>query len=140
MYDFMTQMGDPKGDGTGGDSIWGRTFVDEFDKKLLNLRGSLAMANAGPGTNGSQFFIVQASSVPSNMVEQMREMPDYFPSDFVDDYEKFGGTPWLDYHHTVFGQVYDGMDIVNNIANVKVNSSNKPLEDVVINKITVETV
>ena len=56
----MIQTGDPKGDGTGGESIWGKPFADEFSEKLLNLRGAISMANAGPNTNGSQFFINQA--------------------------------------------------------------------------------
>lgn len=59
MEDFMIQGGDPKGNGTGGESIWGGKFADEFDAKLLNLRGSLSMANSGVNTNGSQFFINQ---------------------------------------------------------------------------------
>ena len=138
IKDFMIQGGDPNGTGRGGESIWGMSFEDEFTNELHNLNGALSMANAGPNTNGSQFFIVQASSVPSNMVEQMKEMPDYFPADFVSDYEAVGGTPWLDYHHTVFGQVYEGMDIVNSIANVKVDGNDKPLTDVKINSISVE--
>lgn len=138
IKDFMIQGGDPNGTGRGGESIWGMSFEDEFTNELHNLNGALSMANAGPNTNGSQFFIVQASSVPSNMVEQMKEMPDYFPADFVSDYEAVGGTPWLDYHHTVFGQVYEGMDIVNSIANVEVDGNDKPLTDVKINSISVE--
>ncbi len=139
IKDFMIQGGDPNGTGTGGESIWGMSFEDEFTNELHNLKGALSMANAGPNTNGSQFFIVQASTVPSNMVEQMKEMPDYFPAEFVADYEQLGGTPWLDYHHTVFGQVFDGMDVVDNIANVDVNGNDKPLNDVVIENISVET-
>jgi peptidyl-prolyl cis-trans isomerase B (cyclophilin B) len=111
IKDFMLQGGDPTGTGRGGQSIWGRAFADEFDAGLRNLRGSLSMANAGRNTNGSQFFIVQAAN----------------------------GTPWLDYKHTVFGQVYEGMDVVDNIAGVKVNGSDKPLEDVVITSISIET-
>ncbi len=139
IKDFMIQGGDPNGTGTGGESIWGKSFEDEFTNELHNLNGALSMANAGPNTNGSQFFIVQANTVPVSMINEMKEMPDYFPPDFVEDYEKLGGTPWLDYHHTVFGQVYEGMDIVNSIANVDVDDRDKPLTDVVINSITVET-
>ena len=117
IKDFMIQGGDPEGTGRGGESIWGDSFEDEFDPALHNLRGALSMANAGPGTNGSQFFIVQANSVPGNMLTQMRGMADRgFPEDIVDAYETFGGTPWLDYRHTVFGQVTEGMDVVDKIA------------------------
>ncbi|MBR5923698.1 MAG: peptidylprolyl isomerase, partial [Clostridia bacterium] len=102
-----------------------------------NLRGALSMANAGPGTNGSQFFIVQASSVPANMLEQMRGMSGSFPSDTVDAYETLGGTPWLDFRHTVFGQVISGMDTVDKIAATQVGANDKPIEDVVINSIEI---
>ena len=137
IKDFMIQGGDPTGTGMGGESIWGRSFVDEFDPALHNLRGALSMANAGPNTNGSQFFIVQAYTVPSNMIDQMRDMPDSFPESIVDAYESMGGTPWLDFRHTVFGQVYEGMDVVDKIAATKVGGSDKPVEDVVINGIEI---
>ena len=132
IKDFMIQGGDPTATGCGGESIWGHNFKDEFTPELHNLRGALSMANAGQGTNGSQFFIVQASSVHPNFISQMKELPDYFPAEAVEAYAQVGGTPHLDYHHTVFGQVYEGMDVVDAIASVATNPSDKPLEDVTI--------
>ncbi len=137
IKDFMIQGGDPLGSGIGGESIWGRPFADEFDPKLHNLRGALSMANSGPNTNGSQFFIVQASSVPDGMVDQMKDMPQAFPTPIVEAYENMGGTPWLDFRHTVFGQVAEGMDVVDAIANVKVGGSDKPINDVIIETIEI---
>ena len=140
IKDFMIQGGAPTGTGMGGESIWGHSFEDEFDVKLHNIKGALSMANAGPNTNGSQFFIVQADNVPGNMLEQMKEMPESFPEDIVKAYEEKGGTPWLDFRHTVFGQVVEGIDVVDSIADVAVGTADKPLDDVIIETITVETV
>lgn len=133
----MIQGGDPLGTGIGGESIWGRSFEDEFTPELHNLRGALSMANAGPNTNGSQFFIVQANTVPSNMLEQMKDLPEAFPPECADAYAEMGGTPWLDYRHTVFGQVYEGMDVVDAIANVKTVANDKPAEEVKIENIEI---
>ena len=140
INNFMIQGGDPLGNGTGGESIWGEAFEDEFTPELHNLRGALSMANAGPNTNGSQFFIVQANTVSDELLEQMEMAPEeLFSTEVIDLYKKNGGTPWLDFHHTVFGQVYEGMDVVDKIAAVKVDYfSNKPFNDVTINSITVE--
>ena len=139
IEDFMIQGGDPKGTGTGGESIWGKPFADEFSSELHNFRGALSMANAGPNTNGSQFFIVQADSVSDDLVDQLETASEkLFPLEAVREYENNGGTPWLDYHHTVFGQVFEGMDVVDDIANVKVDFfQNKPLEDVKIQTIEI---
>ena len=137
IKDFMIQGGDPTGTGMGGESIWGRSFEDEFDPALHNLRGALSMANAGPNTNGSQFFIVQASEVPEHLLSQMKEMPEAFPESTVKAYEKLGGTPWLDFRHTVFGQVMEGMEVVDSIANVKVGAQDKPVNDVIIETIEI---
>ena len=137
--DFMIQGGDPTGTGRGGESIWGSSFEDEFDLNLHNLNGALSMANAGPNTNGSQFFIVQASSVDSRLLSQMKQIGEQggFPEQTVADYEAVGGTPWLDFKHSVFGQVYEGMDVVNAIATTRVDMLDKPFEDVVIEKIEI---
>lgn len=113
IEDFMIQGGDPKGDGTGGESIWGEAFEDEFAPELHNFRGALSMANAGPGTNGSQFFIVQASEIPTGYEVQMQL--NGISEDVIKKYQEVGGTPWLDGMHTVFGQVFMGMDVVDKI-------------------------
>ncbi len=100
--DFMIQGGDPTGTGTGGP---GYTFDDEFNDRKVE-RGALAMANSGPNTNGSQFFIVTADSAP-----------------------------WLDGKHTVFGRVTDGMDAVDAISEVDRDSRDKPRDDVTIERV-----
>jgi len=100
--DFMIQGGDPTGTGSGGP---GYTFEDEQSGHPV-VRGALAMANAGPNTNGSQFFIVTA-----------------------------GECPWLDGKHTVFGRVIDGMDVVGAISNVETDGRDRPREDVVIERV-----
>jgi cyclophilin family peptidyl-prolyl cis-trans isomerase len=100
--DFMIQGGDPTGTGTGGP---GYQFEDEFNDNRV-VRGALAMANAGPNTNGSQFFIVTAEA-----------------------------TPWLDGKHTVFGRVTSGMDVVDEIENVDTDPNDKPRDDVTIERV-----
>jgi cyclophilin family peptidyl-prolyl cis-trans isomerase len=100
--DFMIQGGDPDGDGTGGP---GYTFEDEINDHKIE-RGALAMANAGPNTNGSQFFVVTAEACP-----------------------------WLDGKHTVFGRVGDGMDVVDTISQLPANASDRPREPVVIERV-----
>ncbi|GEQ61145.1 peptidylprolyl isomerase [Vagococcus lutrae] len=132
--EFMIQGGDPTGTGMGGESIYGEAFEDEFSDKLFNLKGALSMANAGPNTNGSQFFIVQSNQMPDNMIGQMQDAG--FPEEIVEAYRK-GGTPWLDFRHTVFGHVLDGMSVVEEIANVQRGPQDKPVHDVVIDTIEI---
>jgi len=102
--DFMIQGGDPDGNGTGGP---GYTFKDETSPRKI-VKGSLAMANAGPNTNGSQFFIVTANE-----------------------------TPWLDGRHTNFGEVVLGLDVVEKIGKVQTGQNDKPVKDVIINSIEI---
>ena len=103
--DFMIQGGDPTGTGTGGP---GYTFEDEFNDHKVE-RGALAMANAGPNTNGSQFFIVTAEACP-----------------------------WLDGKHTVFGHVTGGMDVVDTISDVATGAQDKPQEEVRIESLVIQ--
>lgn len=138
INDFMIQGGDPTGTGCGGESIWGHPFEDEFSEDLHNVRGALSMANAGPGTNGSQFFIVQAKEVPESLLGQMAGLRRYFPEEAEQAYREHGGTPHLDYRHTVFGQVYDGMAVVDKIAAVATGGQDRPVEDVVIQTIEIK--
>lgn len=185
--EFMIQGGDPQGDGTGGESIWGKAFEDEFTDNLYNFRGALSMANSGKNTNGSQFFIVQesdGSSYTDSYFDSIEEQNKLSPSkkakqqfqqylnlgyaaedlatygiteatlkanfqrqnagqtQFTDDvrnyYRQVGGTPWLDGKHTVFGQVIEGMDVVDAIAAVSVDDNSAPDEAVVISSISIE--
>lgn len=135
MNDFMIQGGDPSGNGTGGESIWGEAFEDEFSEELFPYRGALCMANSGTNTNGSQFFIVQLKEADDSMIQQMEEAE--WPETILENYKTNGGTPWLWYAHTVFGQVYEGMDIVDAIAKVETDSNDKPEESVIIEKIEI---
>lgn len=135
IKDFMVQGGDPTGTGMGGESIFGGTFEDEFSTEAFNLYGALSMANAGPGTNGSQFFIVQASEVPAQMINQLEGAG--YPAEIIEAYKEKGGTPWLDQRHTVFGHVIEGMDVVEKIAEVETGAQDRPKEDVKIETIEV---
>lgn len=139
LNDFMIQGGDPQGTGRGGKSIWGSAFEDEFDINYHNIRGALSMANSGANTNGSQFFIVQKTKVEDTLIKQMEDIgaEGGFPEDVINAYKELGGTPWLDYKHTVFGHVFEGMDVVDEIAAVEVNTEGKPAEPVIIETIEV---
>lgn len=136
MNDFMIQGGDPLGTGGGGESIYGDFFDDEFSKELYNIRGALSMANLGTrNTNTSQFFIVQRKSVDDTQVKDMEKLN--YPEQIIEAYKTQGGTPWLDQVHTVFGQVVEGMEVVDRIAAVEVDGNGRPSEEILINKITV---
>ena len=146
MNDFMIQGGDPTGTGTGGKCAFEgyETFGDEFGRNLYNLRGAVSMANTGAaGSNSSQFFIVQTKKAQYYTLGDKDGFLKNGGAEWAaKQYEKRGGTAYLDGQfksvtgsgHTVFGQVYDGLDIVDKIAAVKVDANNKPLKDVTIKK------
>lgn len=119
---FMIQGGDPKGDGTGGESIWGEGFGLEVNKNLRHFRGAFSMARSNdPNSQGSQFFIVQNPEVDEDTLAAMRDVGvnssgDGFPDNVVEKYAEVGGYPSLDYNYTVFGQVFEGMEVVDKIA------------------------
>lgn len=140
IQNFMIQGGDPLGNGTGGESIWagknttidaGNGFKDEISAFLYNIRGSISMANAGSGTNGSQFFINQNTT---DMSEQLSTSK--YPNKIIEAY-KNGGNPNLDGRHTVFGQVITGMEIVDKIASSETEANDKPKQDIRIEKIDI---
>lgn len=181
IADFMIQGGDPTATGTGGQSIWGKTFEDEFDKKLVNITGAVAMANSGVDTNGSQFFINDPGTKDSkDKYKSWEEYKNYYISGletykeqfkeqysskypnweelFNSSYYESNGTPvfseipdelWKLYYeqganlhldgayrasggHTVFAQVYKGLDVVDAIEKVETDDNDKPTTDVVI--------
>ena len=136
IKDFMIQGGDPTGTGMGGESIYGERFEDEFSEELYNLRGALSMANAGPNTNGSQFFIVQNQNLPYSAKELERGG---WPKEIAAAYAENGGTPHLDRRHSVFGQLVDqaSYEALDNIANVDTGAADKPIDDIVIESIEV---
>ena len=108
---FMIQGGDPLGNGTGGESIWGKPFEDEFDVELRNFPGLISqMKEIGVNARGQGF-----------------------PEEVIEKYQEIGGTPWLDYKHSVFGQVFEGMDVVDAIAATDVTG-----EKVIMEKVSVE--
>lgn len=139
INDFMIQGGDPKGDGSGGESIWGGSFEDEFSDNLQPYRGALCMANAGPNTNGSQFFIVQAKDTydKDTLTQFEQKSGVKFNDEAIKNYGEKGGTPWLYRQHTVFGQVYEGLDVLDAVAATQVDADDKPVTDVIIDKVNV---
>lgn len=139
INEFMIQGGDPEGTGMGGESIWGEDFAEELSEELVPYRGSLCMASRGlqfSPSLGSQFFITQA--------EYNEQMASYmqaggYPAELLEQYKKYGGYLSLYQQYTVFGQVYEGMEVVDRIATVETDGSDKPVEDVVIESIEVKT-
>lgn len=168
IADFMIQGGDPKGNGTGGESVWEEPFEDEFSANLLNATGAVSMANSGPNTNGSQFFInnTAADRIVWDLYQQYFDFyiqdPDYFAAstgvthtldmdkvtqDYKDIYSDKGGSPNLDGYydtgsigHTVFAQVFEGMDVVEQIMQVEAaqEAGYTPTVPVVIKSIEIQ--
>jgi peptidyl-prolyl cis-trans isomerase B (cyclophilin B) len=163
LEQFMVQTGDPTGTSMGGESIFGEPFPDEFDKNLRHFRGAVSMANSGPNTNGSQFFVVQRSLVEpeeehywESIRSELNEILGYFegdpirvedlyPTEMIDKFLEVGGTMTLDFMHTVFAQVYYGMDVIDAIASVETKANpinpaemSNPVDEVSIISITID--
>ena len=170
IENFMIQGGSPNGTGTDGESVWGKDFEDEFDKSLVNIDGALSMANAGPATNGSQFFI-NCTGTPASkemwtfyesQYEQFqeyykanKELVDANPSvktldtskvtdEYKKLYEQYGGSMHLDgaystngTGHTVFGQVFEGLDGVYALSRAETDGNDKPVTDMVIESVKI---
>jgi cyclophilin family peptidyl-prolyl cis-trans isomerase len=157
---FMIQGGDPTGTGTGGESIWGEQFEVERSFALRHFRGALCMAKGQSDVSlGSQFYIVQNNGLDDSTkssLEQIKNSLDeeyydgltvgetIWPEAVIDEYIENGGAPQLDMSYTVFGQVYEGMDVVDAIAAVEKTTGtdgaeSKPVEDIVIKSVTIGT-
>ncbi len=150
--DYMFQAGDIDGTGASGDSIFGSGFENELSEKLLPVRGALCMANEGiDGTNTDQFFVVQT---PAEVVQGLKDpldnryhmtLQEYFEEAYgttvtdeqLEHFMKYGGAPWLTGHHTVFGQLYDGYEVLDKLMKAKVTSKLKPNPSVYIDTIRV---
>ena len=140
VANFVIQSGDPTGTGTGGKSASGAAIPNEVSETLHNFTGALGMANNKADNNQSQFYVVCANTVPQETLDAMAALPDDgYPAQVVDAYKQLGGQPTLDYRYTVFGQVYEGLDVVAKIAAVKVDDNSKPVKDVKLLSVTVET-
>ena len=162
IEDFMVQTGDPTATGTGGESCWGEDFETEVSEKLHFYRGAVAMANAGLDTNGSQFFIVQQKTVMEDALRVLTEARDnneeeigvtltdgnyytlsqLYPDEVLDQYRAQGGSVHLEYifggAYSIFGQVFEGLEVIDAIAAVETDEDDKPLNDVIIESITFE--
>ena len=137
--EFMIQGGDPEGTGMGGESIWGKDFEEELSYNLVPYRGSLCMASRGLNNSpslGSQFYITQAHA-NNQLANQMIGYG--YPEDLIEQYKKYGGYLSLYMQYTIFGQVFEGMDIVDKVVKVETDENDKPLTDVVIESIDVTT-
>ncbi|WP_458406682.1 peptidylprolyl isomerase [Anaerotignum sp.] len=163
IEDFMVQGGDPEGTGRGGESCWGEDFETEVSEKLHFYRGAVAMANAGPDTNGSQFFIVQQKSVAEQALTAIEDainnneeelgvtltdgnyytLSQLYPEEVLNYYREAGGSAHLEYvfgnGYSIFGQVFEGLETVDAIAAVETDGSDKPVEDVIIESIAFES-
>ena len=151
IEDFMLQGGDPTGTGRGGESFFGKSFEDEFSADLFPLYGSLCMANSGKNTNGSQFFLVTCKDVVS--YAQLEQVAQSYASNYginIDysmmskqcrnNYASVGGAYWLYCQHTVFGQIVEGLDIIDKADSAETDSNDKPVADIIVEKVTIRTV
>lgn len=132
IADFMIQSGDPQGNGTGGNSIWGEGFEQEINNGLRHFSGAVSYATGSDKLNGSQFFIVTGTT--DNDFQALADAKYYFPANVIDMYNSAGGYPTLDGSYEVFGQVFEGLEICFEISKAETDENDKPTEDIVIEK------
>lgn len=120
-------------------SIYGKPFEDEFNENYGHFKGTVSMGNRGPDTNESTFFIINGNSIDDGIIDAMRDLgeDEGFSNEFIDTYEKTGGYFEFDFKHTVFGQVFEGLDIVEKLVNVELNEMYEPEEDIIIKTIEI---
>ena len=133
--EFVMQFGDKTLKGNGGDSFSGTGVSPEFRDDLHSYKGSLGMVVYGDGLQYSQFFIVAGSNVSDEYVAEMQKAG--YSQDVIDAYEKLGGLPGLDYVYTVFGQVFEGMDVVEQITSQETDKYNRPKKDITVKTVTI---
>ncbi len=135
IKDFVIQMGDPTLTGNGGESFSGEGLPMEYNEMLHNFTGALGMASGTDGLAYSQFYIVAGSEVSEEYVQAMKDAG--YAANVIAAYQELGGLPSLDYEYTVFGQVFEGLDIVKEIAGVKADKYNRPKKDITVTSVSV---
>lgn len=146
IFDFMIQAGSPNGDGSSGESIYGKGFGVEATPMLHHLYGALAMANTGqPNSNNVQWYIVHNTSLGVTYLgDQLKQLQAQnnklgYTKKVIDAYKVYGGAPCLDQSYTVFGQVIDGQDVLDRIGRIRTDANDRPVEDIVVTSIEVTT-
>ncbi len=138
VEDLIISSGSPDGTDKGGRSIWNVPFPDEFSDLLHNYSGAMGMANYGEDTNGSQFYFVTTpvGEIEQGKIDGMSRAG--WRQEVIDTYREAGGEPRLDYRYTVFGQIYEGLDVAYDINHADLDENGRPKEDITINSVTVE--
>ena len=134
---FVMQLGDKTLKGDGGESFSGKGVAPEYTDDLHGFTGSLGMVVYGDGLQYSQFFITAGDSISDAYVSAMQEAE--YPSDVIDAFKKLGGQPQFDYVYTIFGQVYEGLDVVKDIASQKTDKYNRPKKDITVKSVSIST-
>ncbi len=137
IKDFVVQMGDPTAEGNGGESFNGAGIPLEYNELLHNFTGALGMAAGTDGLAYSQFYIVAGTAVSEEYVNAMKSAG--YASNVIAAYQELGGLPSLDYEYTVFGQVYEGLDILQEIAEAKTDKWNRPKKDIIVSSVSVSS-
>ncbi|MBQ9082300.1 MAG: peptidylprolyl isomerase [Clostridia bacterium] len=146
INEFMIQAGSPNGDGSSGESIYGKGFETETSPLLHHLHGALAMANTGlPDSNQAQWYIIQYNGLAMDyqgdrLAQKQKTDPVYgYTQKVIDSYKNDGGVPGCDGRYTVFGQVISGLDVVDRIGRMRTDENDRPVEDIIVTSVEVTT-